>query len=512
MRPLKQGTTVVVCGPFLTTNGITPDTDAVLSTAVVFLSKNHAAFAAKACTKASSGGARGNYRVFLTTVDSGTLGPLRLDFLDTDAFLNAHEDFFVMSSNAYNALTTGDYLHVDVIQINGTAQTTAVSVLSTGDIDGALAAGITTLSTDDLDGALAAGITTLSTGDLDAALTNWDKTGFALTTVANDLISSGVWEQITTEHNTTKTFGDEFQDLAAGAGLTTTQLDAGLTNWNKTGFALTTAQHVLIQAGLSTLSTGDLDDALTDWDKTGFALTTAQHDLIGGRVSTAKLDAAIICTLSTGDLDDALTNWDKTAFALTTAQHDLIGARVSTAKLDAAIISTLSTGDLDDALTNWNKTAFALTTAQHDLIGARVSTAKLDAAIISTLSTGDLDDALTNWDKTGFALTTAQHDLVGARVSTVLLDNAVAGLSTLDTADLDATVTAIFAKGMEQAGGHTFTFGEFQRIMFAGNAGPSTGGGSGTLSYLSADGVTTRIKAVCDTDGNRSTIAYAGSS
>jgi hypothetical protein len=261
------------------------------------------------------------------------------------------------------------------------------------------------------------------------------------------------------------------------------------------------------------LSTGDLDDALTDWNKSSFALTTAQHDLIGAAVSTAKLDAAASastgCTLSTSDLDDALTVWNKSSFALTTAQHDLIGARVSTAKLDAAAsastggltttqldaglaagittVCTLTTSDLDDALTAWNKSSFALTTAQHDLIGARISTAKLDAA--ASASTG--------------GLTTTQ------------LDAGITGLSTLDTGDLDGTVTAIFTKGMETHGGansDTMTFGEQQRIMFSVLAGPSTGGGGSTLSYLSADGVTTRVKAVASTDGDRSTIVYAGSS
>lgn len=575
MRLLKQGTTVVMCGPFLTTDGITPDTNAVLSTAVVFLSKNHAAFAAKACTEASSGGARGNYRVFLTTVDSGTLGPLRLDFLDTDAFLNAHEDFMVVNANVYNSLIAGtDYLQIDLIQTNGTAQTTAVSVLTTGDIDGALAAGITTLSTGDLDAALsgystlstgdlddalAAGISTLSTGDVDGALTNWGKTGFALTTAQhvliqtglstvstadldgaltnwgktgfalttaqhvliqagrfaagdtvgavvlttanNDLISSGVWEQITTEHNTTKTFGDEFQDLAAGSGLTTTQLDAGLNTWDKTGFALTTAANDLISSGV--------------WEQ-----ITTEHNTTK-TFGDEFQDLAAGSGLTTTQLDAGLTNWNKTGFALTTAQHVLIQAglsTLSTGDLDAAVAnySTLSTANLDaatPAVTVSDKTGFGLTTAQHVLIQtglSTLSTGSLDAALtgadVSTLSTANLDAAVANY----------------STLSTANLDNAVSGLSTkgstvgnvvIATAGLDAISSNIFSRGMEvDAGGATLDFGEYQRIIFAGIAGPSTGGGGTTHSYLSADGATTRIKGVVSTDGNRSTIVYAGSS
>ena len=64
MRWLKQGTTVVMIGPAISTDGITPATGATLSTARIIISKNNAAFAAKASTKATSGGAKGNYRVF----------------------------------------------------------------------------------------------------------------------------------------------------------------------------------------------------------------------------------------------------------------------------------------------------------------------------------------------------------------------------------------------------------------------------------------------------------------
>lgn len=230
MRFLLQGTTVVMCGPFHTTDGITPNTGATLSTDEVFLSKNHAAFAAKACTKASSGGARGNYRVFMTTVDSGTLGPLRLDFLDTDAFLHTFEDFMVLPANAYNGIVAGsDYLQVDVIQVNGSAQDTAVSVLTTGDLDAAVS-GYSTLSTGDLDAALAEGVDIIKVGGSTQSLTDLKDFADAGYDPANNVVQADIIM-----------VGGAAQTNVSSLG--TAELDAAV-------------------AGYSTLSTGDLDDAL----------------------------------------------------------------------------------------------------------------------------------------------------------------------------------------------------------------------------------------------------------
>lgn len=162
MRPLLQGTTVIMVGPICDTDGQAV-TGATLSTAKVYLSKNHAAFAAKACTEASSYSTHGQYRIFISTVDSGTLGQLRMSIETTESIL-AWEDFEVMNANTYNSIFAGtDYLQIDMVQNQGAGST----VLTTGDLDAAIV-GVSTLATADLDAAVS-GYGTLSTADLDAA-------------------------------------------------------------------------------------------------------------------------------------------------------------------------------------------------------------------------------------------------------------------------------------------------------------------------------------------------------
>jgi len=103
---LKQGTTVIMVGPFLkTSDGYTLATKCTLSTAKVKLSKNDAVFVNKASTKGSSYSAHGQYRIFLTTVDSGTPGRLRVSALDTKC-LPVWENYMVVSENPYDSLIT----------------------------------------------------------------------------------------------------------------------------------------------------------------------------------------------------------------------------------------------------------------------------------------------------------------------------------------------------------------------------------------------------------------------
>jgi hypothetical protein len=111
---LKQGTTVIVAGPFVkTSDGKTLSTGETLSTAKVKLSKNGAAFANKACTNASVYSAHGFYRIFLTTADSGTPGVLVVSALATaclPVFLNMN----VVKANPYDSIIIGsDYLDVN---------------------------------------------------------------------------------------------------------------------------------------------------------------------------------------------------------------------------------------------------------------------------------------------------------------------------------------------------------------------------------------------------------------
>lgn len=235
--PLKQGTTVIMVGPFLkTSNGYTRSNTQTLSTAKVKLSKNDAALANKACTKASCVSTHGMYRVFLSTVDSGTLGRLKVSVAAT-ACLPVWQDYIVLPAVPYNSLIAGsDYLTVDLVQNNGAATTVSkltsakldaalvdfvgttewndaigdLSTIATADIDGGLAAfvgstewndaigGLSTLSTADLDTAIsAAGLSTLSTADLDGALTQYA----AATTGDLDDITTRLPAALTTDGN-----------------------------------------------------------------------------------------------------------------------------------------------------------------------------------------------------------------------------------------------------------------------------------------------------------------------
>jgi hypothetical protein len=111
---LKQGSTVVLIGPFVkTSDGKTLSTGETLSTAKVKLSKNMAALANKACTRASVYSAHGYYRIFLTTVDSGTPGTLIISALAT-ACLPVRLPCNVVKANPYDSIIIGsDYLDVD---------------------------------------------------------------------------------------------------------------------------------------------------------------------------------------------------------------------------------------------------------------------------------------------------------------------------------------------------------------------------------------------------------------
>jgi hypothetical protein len=209
MPIIKQGTTVIMVGPFLkSSNGYTRSNTQALSTSKVKLSKNDAALANKACTKASCVSTHGMYRIFLTTADSGTLGRLFVSVAAT-ACLPVWKEYNVVAAKQWNSIfVDSDKLEVDVVQYNG-GNTTAIttgkldaaivakgSTFSSGQLTAALEAfvgttdwddaigGLSTLSTADLDTAIdAAGLSTLSTGDLDDALTAYAPTTEAVSDI-----------------------------------------------------------------------------------------------------------------------------------------------------------------------------------------------------------------------------------------------------------------------------------------------------------------------------------------
>jgi len=182
MPIMKQGTTVIMVGPFLkTSDGYTRSNTQALTTAKVKLSKNDAALVNKNCTKASCVSTHGMYRVFLaSSADSNTLGRLFVSVAAT-ACLPVWKEYNVVSTKQWNSIfIDSDKLEVDLVQNNGVATT----LLGTADIDGGLKAfvgssewtdaiaDLSTLSTADLDDAVS-GLSTVSTGSLDDALTNY---------------------------------------------------------------------------------------------------------------------------------------------------------------------------------------------------------------------------------------------------------------------------------------------------------------------------------------------------
>ena len=132
---LKQSTAVVISfGPFLlNTDGVTLVTNLVGTGANqtentstgIRIAKNGGAFAARhAAAAASSYDAFGNYLVTLDTTDTGTLGVLRVQFVDAAHFCPVWQDFLVIAANVYDSLIGGgDLLDVSVAQFIGTAPT-----------------------------------------------------------------------------------------------------------------------------------------------------------------------------------------------------------------------------------------------------------------------------------------------------------------------------------------------------------------------------------------------------
>ena len=282
MKWMKQGTTFIMMPPALSTDGITAATGATLSTARIFISKNDAAFTAKASTKASSGDTRGNYRAFLTTVDSGTLGGLSVEARSTGEMLTLWADRMIVAEDAYDALRGNALFKTNVIEFNGSSQ----SLLDLKDF-----------ADDGWD----------PTNDEFT-----DKSSYALATAANDLITDVKKMGGSTQSLTDlKDFADVGYDPVAHDVETVKVVLALTANNDKTAYALTTVANDLITTNLSTFAKGDTVGSVI--------LTTANNDLI-----TTKLS-----TFAKGDTVGKVL--------LTTENNDLITTNLSTFKTPAGI-------------------------------------------------------------------------------------------------------------------------------------------------------------------------------
>jgi hypothetical protein len=130
MLYLKQSTSVVVSlGPFVDkTDGVTPETGLVSAidhaTTGILLSKNGGALTIRSqAVTASTYDAYGNYRVTLSTTDTGTIGTLRMQFIETATCLPVWMDFHVLAANVYDSLfgAATDKLDVNVEEWDATA-------------------------------------------------------------------------------------------------------------------------------------------------------------------------------------------------------------------------------------------------------------------------------------------------------------------------------------------------------------------------------------------------------
>lgn len=125
---LKQSTSVVVnFGPFVDkTDGVALETG--LATAMdnattgIRLSKNGAAYADRGDATTPAYDAMGDYRITLSTTDTGSLGVLRMVFEEAATTLPVFKEMMVITANAYDSLVLGtDVLTADLTQIGGVA-------------------------------------------------------------------------------------------------------------------------------------------------------------------------------------------------------------------------------------------------------------------------------------------------------------------------------------------------------------------------------------------------------
>lgn len=126
---LRQSTAVdVLLGPFIDdTDGKTAETGLTLD---VEISKNGQALANKndatTPTHDAAGDVDGYYNCELDATDTGTLGIISL-VAHAAGFLPVHQTYQVVTAHWYDTMCSTDYLHVDVIQVEGSDATDQIN-------------------------------------------------------------------------------------------------------------------------------------------------------------------------------------------------------------------------------------------------------------------------------------------------------------------------------------------------------------------------------------------------
>ena len=126
MDILKQSTNVtIVMGPMLNdADGNTPETTLSIAQADIRVSKNGGVYAQTNNATGATHMEFGRFAVPLDTVDTATLGKVRVDIHKSGA-LAVWREFTVVPANKYDSLVLGtDVLHADVTQWLGTAAAT----------------------------------------------------------------------------------------------------------------------------------------------------------------------------------------------------------------------------------------------------------------------------------------------------------------------------------------------------------------------------------------------------
>jgi hypothetical protein len=314
MNLLKQSTaTVLKLGPFLDdTDGKTAETGLTIAQADVRISKNGGDIAQKNDATSATHDELGIYGVPFNTTDTGTLGRLQI-FVHKTGALPVFAEYLVVPANTYDSLVSGtDYLHGDMIQVEGSDATTQIQSSS--------AAALTSYDPPtkaELDSGLA-GLNDVSTTDLANALATYDGPTKAEMDAAfaalNDpdaaAIASAVWGAVTRTLTDPNSYKADVSALALEATV----------------------------AALNDLSTADIDARLAAYD----GPTKAELD--AGLAALNDLDGAAVAAAVWGAVSRTLTDpnsykADVSALALeatVAALNDLSAAQVN-AEIDTAL-------------------------------------------------------------------------------------------------------------------------------------------------------------------------------
>ena len=208
MNLIKQSTAVtLLIGPFVDdTDGKTAETDLTISQADVRLSKNGGNMAQKNDATGCTHDELGYYTRPLNTTDTNTRGILRVMVHESGA-LPVWHDYQVVTANVYDTLCSTDSFDVNVTAISG--DTTAADNLE-ADYDGTGYA--KTNSTTKLHADYDAAKTAAQAGDEMDLVDAPNVTAVAaiqsgLSTLSAGDVADAVWDESTTSHTSSGTFG-----------------------------------------------------------------------------------------------------------------------------------------------------------------------------------------------------------------------------------------------------------------------------------------------------------------